>query len=80
MFIITDSDECLENNGSCSHNCVNTEGSYYCHCPVGYNLQTNKHDCEGKIVTEPTKINHVSTKKSLIFLIIALSELMNCFY
>ena len=48
MFIITDIDECLENNGNCSHNCVNIEDSYYCECPVGYNLQTNNHDCEGE--------------------------------
>ena len=47
-FIITDFDECLGNNGNCSHVCVNIEGSYYCECPVGYNLQTNKYDCEGK--------------------------------
>ena len=67
IFIITDIDECLENNGNCSHDCVNTEGSYYCHCPVGYSLQTNKHDCEGKNVTEPAKINHVSTKNCQYF-------------
>ena len=48
MFVITDIDKCLENNGNCSHDCVNTEGSYYCECPTGYNLQTNKRICEGK--------------------------------
>ena len=48
MFIITDIDECLNNNGNCSHDCINIEGSYYCECPVGYNLQANKHDCEGE--------------------------------
>ena len=50
-FIITDFDECLGNNGNCSHDCVNIEGSYYCECPVGYNLQTNKHDCEGENIS-----------------------------
>ena len=45
---ITDIDECLDNNGNCSHDCVNTEGSYHCECPAGYILQSNKRDCEGE--------------------------------
>ena len=48
FIIITDVDECLDNNGTCSHDCVNTEGSYYCECPPGYILQSNQHDCEGE--------------------------------
>ena len=43
-----DIDECLDNNGSCSHECVNTVGSYYCECPTGHHLQPNNHDCEGE--------------------------------
>ena len=46
--MITDIDECLDNNGNCSHDCVNTESSYYCECPLGYILQSNKHDCKGE--------------------------------
>ncbi|XP_078701706.1 uncharacterized protein LOC144927826 isoform X2 [Branchiostoma floridae x Branchiostoma belcheri] len=30
-----DVDECLVNNGGCSHDCVNTDGSYHCVCPAG---------------------------------------------
>ena len=51
MFIITDIDECLDSNGNCSHDCINIEGSYYCECPAGYNLQSNKHDCEGENIS-----------------------------
>ena len=43
--IITDINECLNNNGLCSHNCTNIVGSYYCECPDGYLLQPNQHDC-----------------------------------
>ena len=46
--IITDFNECWDNNGNCSHDCVNTVSSYYCECPAGYNLQPNKHKCEGE--------------------------------
>lgn len=45
IIIITDINECLTNNGSCSHTCTNTPGSYYCTCPTGYVLQLNNHDC-----------------------------------
>lgn len=43
-----DVNECLDNNGMCSHDCVNTEGSYYCECPTGYILGPNSHDCQGE--------------------------------
>ena len=43
--IVTDINECLTNNGGCSHNCTNTAGNYYCGCPDGFDLQPNKRDC-----------------------------------
>ena len=48
ILIITDINECLNNDGGCSHNCTNTVGSYLCKCPDGYVLQSNNRDCEGK--------------------------------
>ena len=48
VYFITDIDECVNNNGLCSNNCVNTVGSYYCECPAGYALQPNHHVCEGR--------------------------------
>lgn len=32
-----DIDECAVNNGGCSQNCVNMDGSYMCECSEGYN-------------------------------------------
>ena len=42
-----DINECDVFNGGCSHYCNNTDGSYYCSCPVGYEL-VNELLCEGK--------------------------------
>ena len=50
FFNLTDINECLNNNGGCSHNCTNTVGSYYCECSDGYVLQSNQHDCEGEYI------------------------------
>ena len=46
---ITDINECLNNNGTCSHGCMNMEGGYYCECFIGYALHPNNHDCEGRL-------------------------------
>ena len=37
-------------NGNCAHNCVNTEGTYYCTCDNGYELSDDKHTCEGNVM------------------------------
>ena len=51
FLIITDINECLNNNGRCSHTCNNTVGSYHCKCPTGYVLQSNNHNCAGTVST-----------------------------
>ena len=33
--------------GMCSHICNNTNGGYFCSCPLGYRL-VNGHNCTGK--------------------------------
>ena len=47
LFFTIDVNECLDNDGSCSHTCINTLGSYHCKCAAGYVLLPNNHDCEG---------------------------------
>ena len=43
----SDIDECLDNNGDCSHNCVNTLGSHNCTCNMGFVLSSDQHNCSG---------------------------------
>lgn len=47
MFCI-DVNECLTNNGGCEGLCINTPGSYRCHCPPGFMVADTK--CEGKTI------------------------------
>lgn len=43
-----DNNECLTNNGGCDDICTNTPGSYTCSCKDGYELDADKHTCNGK--------------------------------
>ena len=42
-----DINECAIANGECEHECINTEGSFYCDCRGGHMLESNNHTCEG---------------------------------
>lgn len=52
-FYILDIDECASGKAICPYKrrCVNTFGSYYCKCHVGFELKyiSGRYDCIGKI-------------------------------
>lgn len=41
-----DINECLNNNGGCNQECINTPGSYHCACEDGYVLGHDKKTCQ----------------------------------
>lgn len=45
--------ECLVNNGNCSHICVDTAISFHCDCRPGYQLSLDDKSCEGLINNKP---------------------------
>ena len=47
IYTSLDVDECAIANGGCEHECINTEGSFYCDCREGYMLESNNRTCEG---------------------------------
>ena len=42
-------DECTENISGCSQSCVNTAGSYYCSCDIGFEIDADQHTCHGEL-------------------------------
>ena len=49
ILVYLDIDECEEGADECDHNCTNTDGSYYCTCMDGYELESDNHTCKGEI-------------------------------
>ena len=41
--------ECEVDNGGCEDMCTDTPSFYLCSCSVGYELETDRHNCSGKI-------------------------------
>ena len=46
QFFAADINECLVDNGSCDHECLNQVGSFECRCINGYRL-ANGGECVG---------------------------------
>lgn len=55
-LLSSDMNECLENPGICQNGiCINTDGSFRCECPFGYNLDYTGVNCVGELLC-PTEI------------------------
>lgn len=47
--------ECLDNPGICQNGiCINTDGSFRCECPFGYNLDYTGVNCVGETIIAPS--------------------------
>ena len=54
LLSFVDIDECLVDNGLCSQNCSNLEGSYRCVCRMGYYLYTGREGVVSEAVVNRT--------------------------
>lgn len=45
---LLDIDECENGHQICSYGCRNLIGSYECYCEEGFELSSNKRNCDGK--------------------------------
>ena len=48
-----DIDECMSENGGCSHTCTNSDGSFACSCPSTMILGENGKTCKPRPTTQP---------------------------
>ncbi len=46
IFFILDINECTKNTSGCSNDCINTNGSFSCKCPIGKILDTDLRTCK----------------------------------
>lgn len=52
-LLSADTNECLDNPGVCQNGiCINTDGSFRCECPFGYNLDYTGVKCVGETASE----------------------------
>ena len=75
-FTCTDINECANNSGGCSDGCVNTEGSYYCDCPSGYELSDDKKNCVGEWLTVNT-VHTTAIRSTALISTLPLQIIMN---
>lgn len=64
----TDMNECVENPGICGNGlCINTDGSFRCECPFGYNLDYTGVNCVGEFTLKLHVLNtqHIPSKNFL---------------
>lgn len=54
-----DVNECAYYNGSCSHTCVNTPGSYQCQCPLYHRLLGDRKTCKSKYFSKNVWLRYV---------------------
>ena len=60
MFCLSDIDECVNNNLCGNGECVNTQGSYVCNCPEGYDSAVACRDLLGKTLLSHSGINETT--------------------
>lgn len=63
-FSSIDVDECAQHNGGCNHRCKNTDGSFYCHCKLGYGLGPGLKTCICELLLDINYSVHLSQHSS----------------
>lgn len=78
MIWFVDVDECSTTNGGCAQTCVNTDGSHYCTCNEGFELNADKRRCDGKWMFEEK--NSGSQKFGSLISLLVPRRLISCIF
>ena len=63
--LFADIDECAEGTAGCAQICQNSAGSFHCECRSGYQLDTDKKSCLGKLWDQFTPLVIFSKHRNL---------------
>ena len=61
-----DIDECKLNVVRCEQECYNTEGSYFCECNDGYDMESNGYNCTSMKSTRIHIYLHINANTFII--------------
>lgn len=82
FVIVIDVNECIENPGICTNGlCINTDGSFRCECPMGYNLDYTGITCVGMyhLLSEPEEVSLYSPETCFFLRVKTFSIQFNVF-
>lgn len=75
--LVPDINECMYDNGGCTDDCMNTQGSYYCICSPGNTLDDDQTTCKGKRTFLELLYPHNKLLKALNSILNAHNELFD---
>ena len=61
LIVFIDINECNTTNGGCEHSCTNTIGSFICNCELGYQLDENGLNCNGKKLLKMNNLHYLAS-------------------
>ncbi|XP_067879861.1 uncharacterized protein [Heterodontus francisci] len=56
LYSRVDINECELDLHGCSHSCGNTIGGYYCYCPLGFVIESDKRNCKKEQIICPNRV------------------------
>ena len=80
ISVTIDVNECETLNGGCQQTCTNTDGSFFCNCTEGYELEMDGTTCLSRLLLEHSwEILKVPNHVSCLILVMSLKHIMHSY-